>query len=123
MLKLAQIKFMSRSHLFLMHLKFFNYRRMMLLFTFFIGSLCLHRAFILPGSALSCSKSISSSAITILIICMGRLFLKILALPPLLQKLLELQIGLGAYFFETSLCFRFSLSFLNQLLVYDLWCL
>jgi lysylphosphatidylglycerol synthetase-like protein (DUF2156 family) len=113
MLKLAQIEFMSSSHLFLMHLKFFNYRRMMLLFTFFIGSLCLHRAFILPGRALSCSKSIRSSDITILIICMGRLFLKVLTLSSLLQKLLKLQIGLGANFFETSLCFRFSLSLLN----------
>lgn len=87
----------------------------MLLFPIIFGSLCLHRALILPGSALSCPERVCSTAATpiIEVVCLGRMFIKVLAFPSLLQKILELQIGLSAYFFETCLRFRLSLSLLN----------
>jgi hypothetical protein len=84
----------------------------MLLFPIIFGSLGLHRALILPGSALSCPERVCSTAIVV-VVCLGRLFIKVLAFPSLFQKILELQISLSAYFFETCLSFRLSLSLLN----------
>ena len=84
----------------------------MLLFPIIFGSLCMHRALILPGSALSCPERVCSTPIVV-VVCLGRMFIKVLAFPSLLQKILELQIGLSAYFFETCLGFCLSLSLLN----------
>ena len=92
----------------------------MLLFSIVVvfRSLGLHRTFIMPTSALGCSECISSSSTPIVVISLRSL--KVLALPPLLQKLLKLQISLSTYFFEPRLCSYLSFSLLNKFLFHDL---
>lgn len=78
-----------------MHLKFFNDRRVLLLFAI-LRPLCLHRTLVL--SLLSRSECVSAVSI-IIVLPWGLVLLEVLAFPALFQELLKLQVGFSAYIF------------------------